>query len=596
MTDDAHAPTLANTLAATPPQQPTIPVSPDARYVLRSMLGRGGMGEVWLAHDVRIDRDIALKMLRDGRDDADAGARFLREARVQGQLEHPAIVPVHDVGEDGRPYFAMKRLAGTTLADVLAARARGDRTALDRWTRRTLLARLVDVCNAIELAHARRVIHRDLKPANIMLGDFGETYVLDWGLARLLDSDDAERVARASGGGSGSGGETIAGTTMGTPGYMSPEQTRGEPVDARTDVFAIGCILFEILAEGEPAIPTSRAFEVAVEAPHHRPRDRYPDADIPPELDELCARATAQHASDRLSSVREIADGIQRFLDGDRDLARRRELAAAHLAEGMKLIEKSDHESRAEAMRAGARALALDPANPVAQDFVGRLLLQPPKETPVEVREAIELDRARAGQTVFRLGAWTYVVFTIATLVTIALSARHPTPLWIMAGMMVVLCGISFAASARRRVERWLFAALYSLNAALLVMVGLVFGSLLILPVVAIGMLASAVTVPSMKAPRLMTIGLMGSVLVCVLLEQTGVVPPTFVVEGSTIVIDLWAIEISPTVTLGGTLAVFVLQAIATAVLCTAQRRAQERAEERVHVHLWHFRQLVPRS
>ncbi|HET9990119.1 MAG TPA: serine/threonine-protein kinase, partial [Kofleriaceae bacterium] len=279
MTDDGNAPTIPDTAAPTHAARvshgpPRTPVSPDSRYVLRTLLGSGGMGEVWLAHDVRIDRDIAIKMMR-GYADADAVARFLREARVQGRLEHPAVVPVHDLGPDEHaPFFAMKRLSGRTLHDVIVA---GDA----EWTRRKLLARFIDICFAIEFAHKRGVIHRDLKPANIMLGEFGETYVLDWGLARIADESEPPTPTRPIRTGdlrsdSGSGGHTQAGALLGTPGYMSPEQMRGEPIDTRTDVFALGCILFELLA-GVAAIPRDKPFEITLATAEYRPAARCPD-------------------------------------------------------------------------------------------------------------------------------------------------------------------------------------------------------------------------------------------------------------------------------------------------------------------------------
>src|SRR5262249_42688753 len=159
--------------------------------------------------------------------------------KIQARLDHPAIAPVYELGHDAenRPYFTMKRLAGTTL---LARLAEG--TA----SRQSLLRAFVDVCLAIDFAHARKVVHRELKPANIMLGDAGEVCVLDWGVARVLTAaDDA-----------GSSltdvdtleGQTQAGVMLGTPGYMSPEQVRGESVGIASDVYALGCILFEILA------------------------------------------------------------------------------------------------------------------------------------------------------------------------------------------------------------------------------------------------------------------------------------------------------------------------------------------------------------
>ena len=160
------------------------------RYRISGSLGAGGMGEVLLATDSQIDREVAIKrMLHEPT--GPAVARFLREAKVQGRLDHPAIVPVHELASDseGRPFFVMKRLVGTTLGDVLARY-----TSDPRYTRPKLLRSFADVCRAIELAHSRNVIHRDLKPANIMLGDYGEVYVLDWGIARVLGETDPIRA------------------------------------------------------------------------------------------------------------------------------------------------------------------------------------------------------------------------------------------------------------------------------------------------------------------------------------------------------------------------------------------------------------------
>ena len=250
---------------------------------------------------------------------------------MQGRLEHPAIVPVHDMGvdADGQPYFVMKRLAGVTLQDVLD---KGD----PRWPKRLLLARLVDVCLAVEFANTHGVIHRDLKPANVMLGDFGEVYVLDWGLARIADEATGDGIVladlRAS---ADTGGQTVAGALLGTPGYMAPEQMRGEVIDARVDVFALGLILYEIVA-GEPAIPRGAdAFDATLSATCFRASAR--TADVAPELDDACASATTADPATRMTSARTLADRIQAYLDGDRDVARRRELAAAKLAASPRL-------------------------------------------------------------------------------------------------------------------------------------------------------------------------------------------------------------------------------------------------------------------
>src|SRR5664279_1075390 len=215
-TDATLSPSRALEVGATQASPTTNPGTGalPARYRLAGSLGHGGMGEVLLATDTQIDREVAIKrMLIDPT--GPAVARFLREAKVQGRLDHPAIVPVYELAHDteGRPFFVMKRLVGVTLADVLA-RHTGDL----RYTRQKLLRAFADVCLAVELAHSRGVIHRDLKPANIMLGDFGEVYVLDWGIARVVGETDPELHSPAT----GDQQLTQAGAILGTPGYMAP--------------------------------------------------------------------------------------------------------------------------------------------------------------------------------------------------------------------------------------------------------------------------------------------------------------------------------------------------------------------------------------
>jgi serine/threonine protein kinase len=190
------APSVSVAVADEPPRTPgelaraaDEPVhSPDVarRYRFGEVIGVGGMGEVVLAHDEHIDRDVAVKRIRSAVPSPEQRARFVREARVQGGLEHPAVVPVHDlaVDRDGRPFFVMKRLTGTTLLALLQRLRTGDED--ESAARRSMLRAFVDVCLAIEFAHSRGIVHRDLKPANIMLGDFGEVYVLDWGVARAF--------------------------------------------------------------------------------------------------------------------------------------------------------------------------------------------------------------------------------------------------------------------------------------------------------------------------------------------------------------------------------------------------------------------------
>ena len=180
MTDDA-------TVAATEPQMVGEGSGGITGYQLGPLIGRGGMGEVVLAHDPDIGRDVALKRMKAAT--PELVERFLREARIQARLDHPAIVPVHEVGRDadGVPFFTMKRVTGTTLEKQI------ETEKLQR-----LLRAFIEVCLAIDFAHARGVVHRDLKPSNIMLGDYGEVYVLDWGVARVLDDQGGEARDRKS--------------------------------------------------------------------------------------------------------------------------------------------------------------------------------------------------------------------------------------------------------------------------------------------------------------------------------------------------------------------------------------------------------------
>lgn len=199
------------------------------RYAESSLLGEGGMGRVSLVRDAKLERDVALKSIRADRLHAPSmKRRFVREARLQGRLQHPSILPVYDFGldDDGHPYFTMRPISGTSLSVALEGETRVAR-------RRELLAALNRVALAVDYAHRNDVVHCDLKPSNIVLGEFGEVYVVDWGAAHDLSESDRERAKQLAG----------------SPAYMAPEQAEGRShlIGPWTDVFALGAILFEIL-------------------------------------------------------------------------------------------------------------------------------------------------------------------------------------------------------------------------------------------------------------------------------------------------------------------------------------------------------------
>jgi serine/threonine-protein kinase len=358
-------------------------------YQLGEVIGRGGMGEVVVARDEHIAREVALKRLRGAQPSPDAVARFLREARIQARLDHPAIVPVHQLGTDerGQPFFTMKRLAGQTMRDRLVAGA----------PMQALLRAFVDVCFAIELAHTRGIVHRDLKPSNIMMGDYNDVYVIDWGVARdLAEPRDAGGAAASD----SSPGQTEAGALLGTPGYMAPEQMRGQDIGTAADVYALGAVLFEILA-GEALHPAGPgAFASTLGSPTASPAQRRPDRAIAPELDAVCIEALAEEPA-RRPSARVVGERVQRYLDGDRDLEHRRALAEQQLALARAALASADPARRTEAARAAGRALALDPESTEAAQLVTQLIIEPPRELPPELVESLEqeerdLDRARS--------------------------------------------------------------------------------------------------------------------------------------------------------------------------------------------------------
>jgi len=322
------------------------------RYTLTRLHAKGGLGQVWLARDVHLDRDVAFKEIRPEQPDhPEVWARFLREARITGRLAHPGIVPVYELSDregGGMPFYTMRFVAGRTLRDATAAyhekRRRGETGPLDL---RSLLDALVALAHTVAYAHSQGVIHRDLKGDNVVLGDFGEVILLDWGLAKSLrdrsSPSPADTPPAAAGDGgviagparaepvdpmdaglaptlapvsSGSSNETLHGQVLGTPAYMSPEQAAGriQSVDERSDIYGLGAVMFEILT-GQPPFVGATASEVvekAMRGSPPRPRSLAPET--APELEAICLKALEKRPEDRYASAAEFADDARRFL------------------------------------------------------------------------------------------------------------------------------------------------------------------------------------------------------------------------------------------------------------------------------------------
>ena len=318
-------------------RKPATPQTPGDRFDILQVLAQGGLGVVYLARDREIDRTVALKQVKSKwADDEDARARFLLEARVTGRLEHPGVAPVYALGSDdtGRPYYAMRLIRGESLLEVIERFHHGRGAEVHPAKRlpelRKLLGRFVEVCNAVDYAHSKGVIHRDLKPANIMVGKFGETLVVDWGLAKVIGSDEdvalTTRMAPSLPG-NDEVTETRLGTAIGTPAYMSPEQAAGRinELGPATDVYSLGATLYHLLTgwlpHGEEDQVDATLAKVA-EAKIMPPRERA--AWLPRPLASICMKALAPTPQGRYLSARALADEIQRWL-ADEPVAAHRE-------------------------------------------------------------------------------------------------------------------------------------------------------------------------------------------------------------------------------------------------------------------------------
>ena len=328
------------------PSSPEMPAPSErpARLRLLGEIARGGMGAVLKGRDDDLGRDLAVKVLLEKhRANPDFVRRFVEEAQIGGQLQHPGIVPIYELGTfaDRRPYFAMKLVKGRTLAELLAERP----TPADGLPK--LLGTFESICQTVAYAHARGVIHRDLKPSNVMVGGFGEVQVMDWGLAKVLPrggavedaaagkEPDGETVIATARSGDPDAGHSHAGSVMGTPAYMAPEQARGEveAIDERADVFALGSILCKVLT-GAPAFGGRTSGEIQRKAARGETAEalaRLDESGVDPELIALARDCLAAEPADRPRDARVVSDRVTAHLVGvqERLRASERERAVA---------------------------------------------------------------------------------------------------------------------------------------------------------------------------------------------------------------------------------------------------------------------------
>ncbi len=570
------------------------------RYEALALLGEGGMGVVRLCADRQIGRRVAMKLLRPEVEGDETRVRFLREARVQGQLEHPAVVPVYDLGvdPDGTVYFTMKRVHGATLEEVREG-------AGDGYSRRRLLTAFSNVCLAVHFAHECGVLHRDLKPANIMLGDFGEVYVLDWGLARIQGASDLAETARIKLPEGGAADRTHAGAVFGTPGYMAPEQVAGEMdlVGPATDVYALGAILFELLTDQRlhAGVSVKEVFAETVAGVEARPSVRAPDAEVPPELEALLVRATAHDPSERLSSAKELHLAVERYLDGERDEALRKEMASAHAQRAAEAAELAQRETspqfteRRRAMREIGRALALDPDNPQAMEVLVTMLQHPPLATPREVKlEAASNERHRM-RWAAKTGMVAYGSLFLFLPLFLYCGVRRVEMVVLFYGLVGAAALTSWMAARRRDELLGLTLVTLVLSNLAFAATATLFGPLLVTPtLIALNATVFTVYLPPRVRWAAAACGC-AAVLGTLALTGTSLIP-SYGFDGGGMLVYPNAIELPQGATVVMLACIAVAGVVIGAISVTRVRDALDATERQLFLYVWHLRELLPEA
>ena len=572
---DPGADTIRATQATRPSAQvdvelpPDLAIPPSHRYRPLRALGAGGMGEVTLVVDEVIGREVALKRLKSAAaDDRASREAFAREAILQARLEHPSIVPVYDVTQDpdGTLFFTMRRVDGRSLADANLS-----------YSRLRLLTAFNQICHAAHFAHEKGIIHRDIKPANIMLGRYGEVYLLDWGIARLAGRSDS---------------------SAGTIAYMSPEQAAGRgDLDARSDVYALGAILFEILTKlplhaRAPIDEMLASIESGADA---RPSVRAPDSDVPPELEAICVKATARDREQRYATARQLADAIERYLEGDRDLAMRARVSREHAERAAMLARDDTAAGRSAALGEVGRALAFDPTNAAALGTMVELLTTPPREVPAEAVQEMrsserELDRARS-----RSGAVAITMWAVAAMVGPLLAGVVNVAEFILGTASAILAaGLSWVRLRRPRPDGFIPIYLVVGIAAALVGTGIGLSPVFVTPSLGIlFILASTLSIDVERWLVPLWAGLIAITLPFVL-EWLGVLPPSLVPRDNMLCMVPRMTNMPDT----SNIAPWFSSAMFVVMGCFYMqrfRRALTALQRRNSVNNWQLRQLVPK-
>ena len=358
-------------------------VPSEDKYKIEAPIGKGGMGEVFLATDKDLRRQVAMKLLRkDAGGGRDQLLHFVAEAQATSQLEHPGIPPVHDIGNtaDGRPWFTMKLVRGRTLREILHDLLLGRAEVEREYTLHNLVTILERLCETLHFAHERGVLHRDIKPDNVMLGNYGEVHLVDWGLAKAGGGTGEIDTARVD-----AGLETQHGSLKGTLPYMSPEQILGQTdlLDQRSDIYALGCLLYEMLTLHPAFDPSDRELVAKVQAASFPDVvERNTGRRVPTPLADICRKAMAKDRAERFDSASEIREALRAWLDGRAERERRHEEAEKLAARGIEAA------ARYERLKTGV-GVAEDMADAEAARY-GSWQSVREKQSAIEARRRVE--------------------------------------------------------------------------------------------------------------------------------------------------------------------------------------------------------------
>jgi eukaryotic-like serine/threonine-protein kinase len=447
------------------------------------------------------------------------------------------------------------------------------------------------VCFAIERAHSRDVVHRDIKPSNVMLGDFNDVYVIDWGVARVLKTRRTSSIAAAVDLDSLPADETGVGVMLGTPGFMAPEQMKGDDVGPGADVYSLGALLFEMLTNDSLHPPGKPAIASTLSKPTQSPAARHPELNIPPELDALCFQALDEDPTKR-PTAREMGDRVQKYLDGDRDLARRKTLAAENLEQARKLL--ADPNKQTQAGQLAARALALDPESKEAAEIVSRLILEPPKELPPALVESLEESErelnAQRGKSAMKAFLTLWFVFPVFVLFQEIQNWTHMILLYVVVTLMAAL---SWQNGRTGRTPTWM--TMFG-NFAVAFMFSRLTGSF----VLTVGLVAGQTLALSSRSflarnRHWMILWIFVALMTPVALEWFGILEPTWQMTPQGFLVHGTILKTTHLRDVGVLAFSQVALAVVVGLFAMSITRAREDAQRRAHIQAWHLQQLLPR-